>query len=77
MMNNTLFKERMVFCQQREFRQYISGLINDQSDKARRKTDIKKVHRNMIRYQASKNHLVEIHPVTNSSKATDIKVTVV
>jgi len=64
-MNNTLFKERMVFRYQWEFRQNITGLVNDQSNETCRKTDIKKIHRHMIRHQTSKNHLVEIHPVAN------------
>ncbi len=52
MMNNTFFKERMIFCHQWIFAQYTAGLVNDQSHKSCSNTKIKKVHRHMIRDQA-------------------------
>lgn len=63
-MNNTFFKERMIFCYQRILGQYVASLENNQSYEACRDAKIKDIHRNMIRHQATKNHLVEIEPVT-------------
>src|SRR6516225_5453276 len=48
MVDNTFFQERIVFCQQRNLAQYLSGLPHDQSYKAQRDAEVEEVEGHVV-----------------------------
>ena len=68
MMDNTFFQERVVFRQQRELTQYLSGLPHDQPHKSKRHPEIEQVQRHLFGIVVREYHLEEVQPVTEYQK---------
>src|SRR5882757_817828 len=68
MMDNTFFQERVVFRQQRNLTQRLSGLPHDQSHKSERYSEVEQVQGYLVRVVVGEYHLEEIQPVTEYQK---------
>src|ERR1700753_3525726 len=70
MVDNTFFKERMVFCQHGELAEYPCGLPHNQPYKAKCDTKIEEVQRYMVgrNVLSGEYHLEKVQPMSEDQK---------